>query len=115
MRFLVAKNDNLFCFYCRNNLPYGEPYTGIFYKDKGNRRRRLIFHVECYCSWVRDNTYRKYTAWKAEQTEPKKRGRPKIHQDGESVHRLRSLIHYHKKVGNETKVQELEAKLKEEL
>ena len=113
MKFLVAKNDNLFCFHCSNQILRNEHYTGVFFKDRNGFRRRLIFHVVCYCNWQRDNTYKKYEAWKAAQVEPKKRGRPKKYRDGKTVNRLCSLLHYYEKLGNKDKVKELKASIEE--
>lgn len=113
MKFLVAKNDNLFCFHCGSQILRDEHYIGIFFKDRNGFRKGLVFHVECYCTWQKDNIFRKYEAWKMAQIEPKKRGRPRIYKDGKAVNRICSLLHYYKKVGNQAKVQELESSLEE--
>lgn len=111
MKFLIAKNDNLFCFGCPSQILHGEHYIGLFFLDKANRRRRLIFHVDCYRQWHDNLITRRYEAWKSNQTEPKKRGRPKIYQDGKRVHRTKVLLYYHRKAGNEDRIRELREEL----
>lgn len=111
MKFLISKNDNIFCIGCGSNILYGEHYIGVFYIDKELRRRKLLFHVKCYYEWYTANVLRKYEMWKSSLTEPKKRGRPKIYQNGKEVHKLKALLYYYRKAGNEPKVLELEAKL----
>lgn len=114
IRYLIAKSDKLYCLGCGNNILYGEHYIGNFYtipNAEKNIRKGLFFHVTCYCDWYKEKIFRKYEGWKATLTEPKKRGRPKIYKDGKEVHRVKVLLYYHKKAGNDDRVQELQAKL----
>ena len=74
----------------------------------------LVFHVECYILWVTDNFNRRWNDWKM-GVEPRKkrrkRGRKFIYSNREqaaTVNRLKSLISYHKRAGNETRVSEIE-------
>ena len=115
LKFGIAKNDSLFCHWCKENIPYGEHYVALFFSVKwGERkvRKSFIFHVDpCYIEWKVASFNDKYSYWKTSLTEPKKRGRPKTYQNGKEIHRMKSLITYHRKAGNLDKVGELEEQL----
>ena len=116
MKFLIAKNDKLFCQYCKATIHYGEHYVGIFYKRNFQgemTRNRLILHVDCYMPWTEESFTRRCLAWKTSLNPPKKRGRPKIYKDGVEANRLKTLITYYKMAGiDEARVIELEARLR---
>ena len=115
MKFLIAKNDDLFCFYgqCGSQILTGEHYVGLFFVKEG-RKRTLIFHVECYRKWHDELIVRKHFEWE-QGTVPKKRepkrGRPRKYKNYLKADRIRGLLYYYRKAGNEAKVLELEAKL----
>lgn len=110
MRFYVAKNNKLTCLHCKSNILYGEHYAWLYsYKAK----RVFTFHIECFRKWVDINFVNKYLIWKENLNPPKKLGRPRKTSDPEKYHRLKALLRYHKKAGNEKEVQVVETKIGE--
>lgn len=114
MKFLIAKNDKLFCLHCKSIIYYGEHYIGVFYKKNFQgivRRNNLIFHVDCYRAWADENVVKRYLAFKESLDPPKKRGRPFRYRDGKEANRIKTLIKYHEKAGDSVKAGRLMIRL----
>lgn len=110
MRFFIAKNDEKVCTRCKSQILRGEEYTRV-YAQKKKGRYSFVFHIECYKLWVIESFDKKYKTWLDSLKPRNKRGRPQKYINGASIHRLKSLIRYHKTVGNLTRVAELEEEL----
>jgi len=118
MRFFYAKHEQV-CKHCRSIINYGEEAVVIRWKSPSTIFIPLVFHTACYIDWAISSFNRRWQDWKL-GAEPrrvrKKRGRKfkyPSREQAKGVNRLKSLISYHRKAGNEDRVTELEARLKE--
>ncbi len=115
MRFFYAKKEQV-CKHCKTTINYNDEAIVVRWKHI-NIFIPLVFHVACYIAWVTDSFNRRWQEWKS-GAEPrgvrKKRGRKFIYANQEqarNMNRLKSLLSYHRKAGNENRVAEIEAKL----
>ena len=110
------------CCYCQKLLKRGDAVVRIIYHmDKGyygkrdgkdyEKRASLMFHRNCYLEhtklWIDNQLSLHPVRFKS------KVGRPKKHDSPEEVNKLKSLLTYHKKAGNISRVGEIEGKIKE--
>ncbi len=121
MRFFYAKKEEQTCRNCKTSIFRGDEAVVIrWHSPRGtNPFIPLVFHVACYIEWVTNSFNRRWNDWKL-GAEPrrvrKKRGRKFKYLSREQavdINRSRSLINYHRKQGNVTRVEELSIKLKE--
>lgn len=116
MKFLKAKNENTVCLRCGTIVLKNEEMI-ITFMDKPGYKRMFFFHVQCYIPWYTDMFNRKWTEWKYGSGSNKdypKMGRPVKYQEATKeikVNRLRALRTYHRKLGHEAKVQNLQKRL----
>ncbi len=117
MRFFYAKHEQV-CRKCKGIINYGDEAVVLRWKHN-NIFIPLVFHTACYIEWVTDNFNRRWRDWKlgaSPRRIRKRRGRKFIYSNrkqAKDVNRLKSLLYYHKKAGNEGKVAELENRLRE--
>jgi len=104
MKFNVAKNDRLHCYYCKEGIQYGTHYLLIFLKEGVSKRRGiLLFHLECYPKWSEAVMLKKYFSWEGRMKPTKKRGRPRKYatvEEAQQANREKSLANYHRRKEN---------------
>ena len=111
MKFFYAKRD-IQCKYCPGVITRGQFYLRTNYKNSTTGRYYSFpYHYECYKEYFLERLDKDALYFKGEMELPKKLGRPKKYWNSKLADRLRALIYYHKKAGNDEKVQELQAKL----
>lgn len=112
MKFFYAKKDHI-CLHCRTVIKKGEPFVRLGVSNReGTEQIGLLFHIECFLKWYEANFIKRFLAWKAQTTPPKKLGRPMIPcPDRLKRRRLLSLQIYHRKAGNKGRVQELQREI----
>lgn len=120
MRFVRIKKEQE-CRGCPSLLLPGDEGVLVMHRittEVGEVSIPYIYHVGCYIEWNREVFNYKYQLWKAGSLPKRKRakrkvGRPRLYTMPIITNRIRSLLHYYKKVGNEDKVQELQSRLDE--
>lgn len=117
MRYFYARKD-VFCFWCKTYIQRGElvaraSYTKIDKETGAKQNFGFCYHADpCYVQAFTDRYNRSLMHWRQQLIPPKKRGRPRRFTDPIKAQRLRCLLAYHKRTGNEDRVQELQAMLK---
>ena len=113
MRFFHAKKSNT-CWHCRSEIMVKEIMTRLTFRTTGGFTKGLLFHPECYLKWNEINFTKQYLRWRQNNAPPPKRGPPRIPTtDRPKRRRLLSLMAYHRRKGNETRVKEVNAQIKE--
>lgn len=116
MRFFQVKKDSIKCRACEGYLSRGEVAVWLSVNMKGGdalyNKFHLIFHPQCFRDWNDRIFLKRYEEFKASLIPRKKIGRPKIYQDGKTVHKLRMLQAYHQKAGHTARVEQLEESIR---
>lgn len=115
MKFLIAKKDNIRCHACEAEIMRGDSMV-LSFMNKPNFKRTFCFHTECYIPWYTEMFNNKWSEWKSGDgsTQRPKRGRPIVNKEptiGEQVNRLKTLLNYHKRLGHDTKVLDIQKSL----
>ena len=113
MRFFRVKHEQV-CRGCGSMMIPGEEAVVILIYDNVP----FTFHAGCFLPWNSEMFNHRLEEWRLSNTSTRKRkikkiGRPRKYANPTKAHRLCSLLHYYKKVGNEAKVRELRNNLEE--
>jgi len=118
MRFFYAKKEQI-CRHCKSVINYGEEAVVKRWKAPSGALIPLVVHTACYIPWEEEAFRRQWSSWKLGATPRrirKKRGRKPIYssrEQAEDMNRRRSLLSYHRKAGNEARVQEIQVGIAE--
>lgn len=114
MKFFFAKREHI-CLHCRAEIRKGEAFVRLEINNRqGTGQVGLLFHIECFPKWNEASFIRRFLAWRESQILPRKLGRPRIPcLDRHKRRKLLSLMIYHRKAGNEGRVQELQREIDE--
>ena len=121
MQVIITRKDHICSFEkcCLGKMVrVGTIAVTTVYKQ-GNLRRTFHFHPDCHTQFVLNNKDKRVRekeeilARRLSRRSDRPQGRPRRYSDPLKARNLLSLTSYHKKAGNEDKVSELEAKLKE--
>ena len=115
MKFLIAKNDGIRCHGCEAEIMRGEEMV-LTFMNKPGFKRTFCFHTACYIPWFTGMFNQKWYEWKNGDgsNQRPKRGRPVVNKKptrGERVNRLKTLLNYHKRLGHDTKVLDIQKSL----
>lgn len=111
MRFIIAKH-NLICRHCGGGISPGELFCRTFHKNKQTGAAfGFCYHYECYIVDYVERIRKSALYWKGMQVPLKKRGRPPKSNHPKLYRKLMALKRYHKKAGNEDRVQELQMEI----
>ncbi len=112
MKFFYARKT-LMCRGCHTSIDRGEVCIRTFHKNRQTGvPYAFIYHYECYVQDFIERIRKSAFYWIRQQHPPKRRGRPKKYLDIKESNKLRALIHYHRKAGNEDRVNQLLSLLK---
>lgn len=115
MRFFYAKKT-LRCKGCGSEIQRNDVCIRTFLRNKvTGQGYGLVYHYQCYISAFTERIRTQALAWLDKQEKRRPIGRPTIYTNGKEVNRLKGLIRYYKKVGNQEKVQELGARVVENI
>lgn len=119
MRFVFIKNEQV-CNFCGSILSYGEEAVVVRLRYASGVMLPTFFHTDpCFEKWSSESYVSRLLSWRASairRPERKRKtkatfGRPKKYRNTILSRRLKASIYYHKKAGNEEKVEELEKKV----
>lgn len=111
MKLYYAKHEQN-CRGCPMKIQRGELCVRTFYSTQGAKFIRP-YHFECYKSYWNNKFDRDCLQYMKQLKPVKALGRPRKYKDGKEIHKIKTLITYHKKQGHGEKVLELEKKLGE--
>jgi hypothetical protein len=111
MLFCHLKKEQV-CYFsdCGSVMQVGEEAVITRIKASNGVTYPHAFHPQCFLDWNEGMFEYRLEKWRADNPPPKKKpimGRPRKYRDYLKAGRLQSLLHYHRKKGNQDKVQEL--------
>ncbi len=113
MRFFFSKGHG-YCHHCKSEMQPRDLITRLTFRTTGNFTKGLLFHPECYLKWNEMTFTRKLMNWKQSQTPPPKRGRKLVRtSDRPQRRRLLSLRSYHRHLGHQDRVDQINQRIKE--
>ena len=115
MKICYLKNEQL-CHQCQSTMQQGEEAVILRMKVQNGLTLPFIFHPQCFTDWNNNVFMYRLTNFRLENPLPKRKsimGRPRIYRNTALANKLRCRVYYYRKVGNESKVQELQSKLAE--
>ena len=111
MKFLYAKKK-MKCSHCKGDIHKGEFYVLNVCRNSATKTYSSYpNHYECFIEYTVNSIRTKAVLYMGKMSKPRKLGRPSIHLHPKKVNRLKSLLCYHKKAGNDDRVKEIEAEL----
>lgn len=113
MRFFYAKKKDFPCKRCKSNILRGEIFVRASYQNRESSMwYGFNYHPECYLKEFDRRFKQSWVYWKEKLIPPKKLGRPLVPtSDRPKRRRLLSLLNYHRKEGNLSRVQEIQNEL----